>query len=152
MALLSPSSCINDVLSLHLLVEVLARLPLRDVFRCKSVCKMWLSCIQDKDSCFIGRFVQWNEGKNDDLQQKQMIICPVATNIDEMLLIQPSCSISVTASQVSLDFLPFLAEWVPPKGTFNLRRVLLASNNGLLVCTTKNSTQYYICNPPACSS
>ncbi|CAN0886611.1 F-box protein At5g49610 [Linum grandiflorum] len=138
-------ACINDVLSLHLLVEVLARLPLRHVFQCKSVCKLWLSCIQD--SCFIGRFVQLNEEKNDDLQQKQMIPIPAATNINEMLMIQPSCSISVTASQVSLDFLPFLAEWVPPpKGTLNLNKALLASNNGLLVCTPKNS-QYYICNP-----
>ncbi|CAN0896316.1 F-box protein At5g49610 [Linum grandiflorum] len=146
MAPLSRSCCINDILSLHLLVEVLARLPLRNVFQCKSVCKLWLSCIQD--SCFVTRFVEWNEGKNDDLQQKQVISFPVAPNLDEMLLIQPSCSIPVTASQVSLEFLPFFAEWVPPpKGILNYRKFVSASNNGLLVCSPKNSAQYYICNP-----
>ncbi|CAN1841484.1 hypothetical protein LINPERHAP1_LOCUS36503 [Linum perenne] len=50
MARLSPSLCINDVLSLPLLVEVFVRVPLKDVFRSKCVCKLWLSCLQDGKS------------------------------------------------------------------------------------------------------
>ncbi|CAI0381712.1 unnamed protein product, partial [Linum tenue] len=43
------SSCclINDVVPEELLTKILIRLPLDQIFRCKSVCKNWLSLIQN---------------------------------------------------------------------------------------------------------
>ncbi|CAN0928409.1 F-box protein At5g49610 [Linum grandiflorum] len=142
-SLSSPSVCINDVLSLHLLVEILSRLPMRIVFQCKTVCKVWLSCIQGNDSGFIGQFIQRND--DHDLQQKQIMI-PVALNRSEMVLVEPSCTVTVTDSELSLDFLPFYRHFVPPPEG---RDIVLASNNGLLVCSPNNSryAEYYICNP-----
>ncbi|CAN0892738.1 hypothetical protein LINGRAHAP2_LOCUS17738 [Linum grandiflorum] len=52
----SSGLCINDVLPDHLLTEVFFRIDPMDLFRCKSVCKRWLSCTGD-DEGFVTPFI-----------------------------------------------------------------------------------------------
>ncbi|CAI0396194.1 unnamed protein product [Linum tenue] len=52
-----PSLCINGVLPHHLLLEVFGCLPLTDAFRCRSVCKLWLSCL-DRDHKTLKQVVE----------------------------------------------------------------------------------------------
>ncbi|CAN1179082.1 hypothetical protein LINPERHAP2_LOCUS33996 [Linum perenne] len=149
MARLAPSLCINDVLSLPLLVEVLVRVPLKDVFRSKCVCKLWLSCLQDNYSYVGSRFLQQRISEL-PLNKDEDQLIPVVCNQSEMLLVQQPSWYSVTASQFSLDFLPFFDDITPPDQEAKLiRNVVLASDNGLLLCSPNNSqyTEYYICNP-----
>ncbi|CAN1179084.1 F-box protein At5g49610 [Linum perenne] len=147
MARLSPSLCINDVLSLPLLVEVLVRVPLKDVFRSKCVCKLWLSCLQDNYSYVGSRFLQQRISELPLNKDEEQLI-PVVWNQSEMLLVQQPSWYNVTASKFSLDFLPFYDVIIPPDGK-SIRNVVLASDNGLLVCSPNNSqyAEYYICNP-----
>ncbi|CAI0625895.1 unnamed protein product [Linum tenue] len=141
----SSALCINDVLSHHLLVEVLVRIPLKDVFRCMSVCKFWFSSIRD-DPYFKRRFIlkRVTEQASSSAEDHQLVYAQCS--IREMLLVTPTCSI-VNGSDLSLNLLPFIAGQDYYSST--LDRVVLGSSNGLLLCSPYKTmpATYYICNP-----
>ncbi|CAL1383736.1 unnamed protein product [Linum trigynum] len=137
----SKALCINELLvPHHLLEEVLVRIPLRDVFRCMSVCKLWLACIQDSPyfiTRFIRRRIETEEAYSQHLLYKQCLSTGfhlVATPI--------YCNVVDDGSDLSLNFLPLLAE----EGDNGWLR---GSSNGLLLCSSfgRRPCIYYICNP-----
>ncbi|CAI0434970.1 unnamed protein product [Linum tenue] len=139
----SKALCINELLvPHHLLEEVLVRIPLRDVFRCMSVCKLWLACIQDSPyfvTRFIRRRIETEEAYSQHLLYKQCLSTGfrlVATPI--------YCNVVDDGSDLSLNFLPLLAE-EGDNGSFLVR----GSSNGLLLCSSfgRGPCIYYICNP-----
>ncbi|CAN1123754.1 Putative F-box/kelch-repeat protein At1g15680 [Linum perenne] len=139
--------CINDVLPHQLLTEVMIRIPSVDLFRCKTVCKLWLSLLDD-DTDFVRQFVlqrvKERSRLNGDEEYKQPI--HVKWDSNEMVMVTPSWYCA-DASKFSLDFLPFSDDlhFENP----DLFDIVLGSSNGLLLCTSDRTfgESYYICNP-----
>ncbi|CAN0928394.1 hypothetical protein LINGRAHAP2_LOCUS36464 [Linum grandiflorum] len=133
--------CINDVLSHHLLIEVLIRIPLNDAFRSRSVCKLWLSTLRD-DPHFVAGFVHHRISglKSDDDHQQQLM--NVQWHQSEMLLVKSS------ETALMLDFLPFHDESTSPHPS-NSTQEIIGSSNGLILFSPVKTlpVQYYICNP-----
>ncbi|CAN0860268.1 hypothetical protein LINGRAHAP2_LOCUS7901 [Linum grandiflorum] len=129
----------------HLLMEVLIRIPsIIDLFRCKSICKLWLSFVEHEPD-FIGRFIlQSVRGRNEHEEDKQLI--RVDWNPMELVMLTPT-SYCFDASQFSLDFLPIFDD-----GDLydrSLSYTVVDSSNGLLLCmrTFGFTERYCICNP-----
>ncbi|CAN1175762.1 F-box protein At5g03970 [Linum perenne] len=139
----SPAVCINDVLPHHLLTEVLVCLPSIDLFRCTSVCKLWLSCLEN-DPDIISRFILRRIKEQPSLNEKELIY--VEWNPSEMVMLTPT-SYCVDDAQFSLDFLPIFDD-LDLYGR-SLSYTVVDSSNGLLLCMRSiiNDERYCICNP-----
>ncbi|CAN0877816.1 hypothetical protein LINGRAHAP2_LOCUS12105 [Linum grandiflorum] len=138
--------CINDVLIPDTLTEVFSRLPLVDLFRCKTVCTLWLSSIDNTAfvSGFILRRVRELSRMNEDEEDKKLIHVP--WNGRQIFTLTPTCYCA-DFSKFSLDFLPIL-EGLNPRCD-SLKYIILGSSNGLLLCTSDVGfgERYCICNP-----
>ncbi|CAI0396196.1 unnamed protein product [Linum tenue] len=139
-----PSLCINGVLPHHLLLEVFGCLPLTDAFRCRSVCKLWLSCLRD-DPYFIAQYIL-RRIREQPLNEEDQGRTHVQCNVSEMLVLTPTWNLPPGFS-FSLDFLPFYAGLDRDHKT--LKQVVEGSSNGLLLCSPNDYSRrlYYICNP-----
>lgn len=125
-----------------LLFEILQRLPLKSIFRFKSVSKHWLSIISDP--FFIHSYTHLINIKNNNPPPWAMLSSLEQTGLQERALIRHPDS-SFTA--FSLQFLaPAVDSVQQPEASIKL----LASSNGLLLlCALYNSQilHYYVCNP-----
>lgn len=115
----------NDFFPDEVVVHILARLPVKALFRCKSVSKRWYELTSDK---FFFRLYNEVSAKNpmllvespDSFASKSSFIC-----VDRLRGV----------SEISLDFI---------KDRVKVR----ASCNGLLCCSSvPNKGVYYVCNP-----
>ncbi|CAN0877810.1 hypothetical protein LINGRAHAP2_LOCUS12101, partial [Linum grandiflorum] len=138
--------CINDVLTPDTLTEVFSRVPLVDLFRCKTVCRLWLSSIDN--TAFVSRFILRRVRElsrlNEDEEDKKLIHVP--WNERHIFTLTPTCYCA-DFSKFSLDFLPIL-EGLELEDT-SLNYIVLGSSNGLLLCTRDIAfgERYCICNP-----
>ncbi|CAL1363170.1 unnamed protein product [Linum trigynum] len=139
-----PSLSINGVLPHHLLLEVFGCLPLTDAFRCRSVCKLWLSCLRD-DPYFIGQYIL-RRIREQPLNEEDQGRTHVQCNVSEMLVLTPTWNLPPGFS-FSLDFLPVYAGLDRDHKT--LKQVVEGFSNGLLLCSPNVYSRrlYYICNP-----
>ncbi|KAJ7980954.1 F-box protein-like [Quillaja saponaria] len=126
-----------------LLTEILARLPLKPLFKFKCVSKHWRSLISE--SYFARLFISRRNNKmqpwtllfsnmcDNKIRYKNPFVC----NSHAALILYPE----FTSPSFSLSFLP----------NMNRKLRILASNNGLLFCsmthTLKEDVELYICNP-----
>ncbi|CAN0877809.1 hypothetical protein LINGRAHAP2_LOCUS12100 [Linum grandiflorum] len=140
--------CINDVLTPDILTEVFSRLPWVDLVRCKNVCRLWLSCI-DNTACirgFVLQRVRELSHLSDDEEDKQL--SHLRWNYSHIVMLNPTCYCT-DASKFSLNFLPILED-LPPQYN-RLYKIVLGSSNGLLLCTRDIGSEdegiYCICNP-----
>ncbi|CAN1161668.1 hypothetical protein LINPERHAP2_LOCUS24067 [Linum perenne] len=85
----SSALCINDVLPRHLLTEVFIRIPSIDLLRCKIICKLWHSLLDD-DPEFVGRFVLQRVRERPHLNGDEEDI-HVKWNFTEMVTVTPAC-------------------------------------------------------------
>lgn len=109
----------------EVIIQVLARLPVKSLFRAKTVCKLWYKLSSDK------YFVQLY---NEVATKNSMVLVEVSDSPElESSLI---CADNLRGvSELSLDFL---------KGRVKVR----ASCNGLLCCSSiPDKGVYYVCNP-----
>ncbi|CAN0928391.1 hypothetical protein LINGRAHAP2_LOCUS36461 [Linum grandiflorum] len=140
--------CINDVLPRDLLTEVFLRIDSVDLFRCKSVCKLWLSCT-DHDPDFVARFIllrskeppPWCEDEDYDGR------IYVEWTPSEMVLFNPTWY-CLTTPEFSFDFLPNHRGRSDPFD-IGLSYTVVGSSNGLLLVSNFGSSpdRYCICNP-----
>ncbi|KAJ0980569.1 hypothetical protein J5N97_008824 [Dioscorea zingiberensis] len=115
----------NGFLPNDLIVQILSRLPVKTLFRCKLVCKFWSRLPSEK--YFIDLYFQ-TSSKNPALLLE--IIHTLRTR-SSYVCVDRSCGVL----GVSLDFL-------------NDRVRIRASCNGLLCCASiPNRGVYYVCNP-----
>ncbi|CAN1844371.1 hypothetical protein LINPERHAP1_LOCUS37419 [Linum perenne] len=140
----SSALCINDVLPHHLLTEVLIRISSIDLLRCKKVCKLWHSCL-DNDPGFIREFVLHRVREREDKQ-----LLHFTWSSTDMITLTPTWYYA-DASKFSLDFLPSFDDFIDdfPWSSRSLSDVVLGSSNGLLLCTSDRifGARYWICNP-----
>lgn len=109
----------------EVIIQVLARLPVKSLFRAKTVCKLWYKLSSDK------YFVQlYNEVAN----KNSMVLVEVSDSPE--LKSSLICADNLRGvSELSLDFL---------KDRVKVR----ASCNGLLCCSSiPDKGVYYVCNP-----
>ncbi|KAL1359013.1 hypothetical protein HN51_004233 [Arachis hypogaea] len=110
----------------EVVIQILARLPVKPLLRCKTVCKLWYKLLFDK------YFIQvYNE-----VSRKNPMIL---VEISDSSLVSKSSLICVDnlrgVSEFSLDFL-------------NDRVKVRASCNGLLCCSSiPDKGVFYVCNP-----
>ncbi|XP_039126662.1 F-box protein At5g49610 [Dioscorea cayenensis subsp. rotundata] len=115
----------NGFLPNDLIIQILSKLPIKTLFRCKLVCKFW--CRLPSEKYFIDLYSQ-TSSKNPTLLLE--IICTLRTRSSYICVDRFSGGLGV-----SLDFL-------------NDRVKIRASCNGLLCCaSTRNRGVYYVCNP-----
>ncbi|CAN0928408.1 hypothetical protein LINGRAHAP2_LOCUS36472 [Linum grandiflorum] len=144
----SRTLCINDVLPHDLLTEVFLRIDSVDLFRCKSVCKLWLSCT-DHNPDFVARFILLRSTEPppqcEDEDYDGRIY--VEWTPHEMVLFNPTWY-CLSTPRFSFDFLPKHRHRSDP---FNigLSSRVVGSSNGLLLVSGFGSSpdRYCICNP-----
>ncbi|MED6209272.1 hypothetical protein PIB30_053129 [Stylosanthes scabra] len=110
----------------EVIIQILARLPVKPLFRCKTVCKLW--CKLSFDKYFIQVY-------NEVSRKNPMIL----VEISDSSSVSKSSLICVDnlrgVSEFSLDFL-------------NDRVKVRASCNGLLCCSSiPDKGVFYVCNP-----
>lgn len=109
----------------EVLLQILARLPVKSLFRTKTVCKLWYRLTSDK------YFVQlYNE----------------VSSKNPMLLVEISDSTELNSSLICVDNLRGVSEF--SLDFLHDRVKVRASCNGLLCCSSvPDKGVYYVCNP-----
>ncbi|PKA51549.1 F-box protein [Apostasia shenzhenica] len=122
---MSSTDSLNGVLPSDVILLILARLPIKSLFRAKSVCRYWCSLTSDK--YFIELYAT-------AFYDKPIVLLEIveAANPVSRFLSVDRCG---AASRISLDFLED-------------RVKVRASCHGLLCCSSvTNRGVYYVCNP-----
>lgn len=105
--------------------QILARLPIKSLFRCKSVCRFW--CRLPSNKYFIQLY--------NELSSK-----------NPMLLIEIMKSMYIKSSFICVDSMSYFSEF--SLDFLGDRVKVRASCNGLLCCSSiPNRGVYYVCNP-----
>ncbi|KAK4796614.1 hypothetical protein SAY86_028940 [Trapa natans] len=113
------------LLSEEIILEILARLPAKSLFRAKAVCKLWNKLI------FQEYFVKLFNGLSIRNPMVLMEVSYSSKSTDSIWLYVDNHA----ATRLSLDFL-------------NERVRVRASSNGLLCCSSKQyKDKYFVCNP-----
>ncbi|XP_010267910.1 PREDICTED: F-box protein At5g49610 [Nelumbo nucifera] len=122
---MSLSDLENGFFPEEVVLQILARLPIKSLFRCKSVCKLWYRLPSNK------YFIQlYNE----------------VSSKNPMVLVELIKSFYVKSSFICVDRLRGVSEF--SLDFLNDRVKVRASCNGLLCCASvPNKGVYYVCNP-----
>ncbi|XP_058083567.1 F-box protein At5g49610 [Magnolia sinica] len=123
---MNPSEIPNGFFPDDVILQILARLPVKSLFRFKSVCKFW--CRLPGEKFFIQLY-------NEISSKNSMVLVEIR-----------KCSLSGVSNFVCVDRSSCYSEF--SLGFLNDRVKVRASCNGLLCCTSvPNRSIYYVCNP-----
>ncbi|KAJ4847084.1 hypothetical protein Tsubulata_040920 [Turnera subulata] len=140
-------SSLDDLLCDELLEQILCRVELKTIYRCKSVCKRWLSTISSPE--FINRYVGFHQS-----------VTPISSMFYLALDLRPQDSrhssyrldirMEAKASSWSSSFISF--HLYPKHPTHRPSHYyyfnLVGSWNGLVLCREETpQPRYHVCNP-----